>query len=89
MLTWDRVSARLVTMNATNETTVAPAIPADVQEKIKLVSDFERAALELDWAKHGRAKTAGKRLDAQLKKLLTALLGRKPTDAEIQAYNNL
>lgn len=59
------------------------------QEKIKLLSDFHRACLELDWAKHGRAVTATKRFNVVQKAVLTYMLGRRPTNEEIAYYDNL
>lgn len=59
------------------------------QEKILLLSQFHRACLELDWAKYGRAKTADKRFAAIQKRILTELLGRPPTESEIEAYDKL
>jgi hypothetical protein len=58
-------------------------------EKIELVSNFHRAGLELDWAKHGRAKTANQKFTRTLKKLLTLVLGRPPTEAELISYDTL
>jgi hypothetical protein len=58
-------------------------------EKIELVSKFHRAALELDWAKHGRAKTANKNFAREQKKLLTLVLGRVPSQVELDYYDRL
>lgn len=58
------------------------------KEKIQLVSAFEYAVLNLERAKYGRDKVATKKHEQALKKLLTAVLGRKPTDADLEDYSN-
>jgi hypothetical protein len=53
------------------------------EEKVKLLDSFERATLELTWAKFNRSKTKQKKFDQLRAKVLEQLLGRKPTEAEI------